>query len=191
MSVLSSTIECKFFQRGECRFGSNCAFRHSNNAVSVPTTTSTGEQETISAGLDDAMEFVIDRHGSIPQVVTQPMPDHTMNKRPIAAVDSSTRTSTGGVVMCIFFQQGLCRKGLQCRFVHFSEESLSTTNISGIPAHPSLDSTEGSNQMVSAAERILLKYSTSKKPRRAPPSDTISIVDHNPTPTSSTVSEKT
>jgi hypothetical protein len=171
--------ECRFFLMGSCKFGSRCHFQHTTtttshcqNAVSVvqlpqndtkeTTTPSNSEDPNEETEVD--LDIVLDRQGeSVAQLHaekedTQHFPSSSVSKRHHAMLDVGTEVMVNSETLCVFFQQGYCRKGLHCRFRHFEKETLSNWVVN----HNDTATDDPSN----TANHILLKYSTSKKPRR-------------------------
>lgn len=191
--------QCKFLASEQgCRFGDRCAFSHHNlhNTVTEDHNNNNDDDDVVGDVCDVEVDFVVDRSASgIPSVPgTDAVPPTSTvlsgNKR--THIHTSTSTTTNSTVdtsqiVCVFFQQGYCRKGLHCRFQHFLTADTDTDAVAAMVVSASssttatdavVESTSGerekdttsqsdySDNKHDVAKNILLKYSTSKRVRR-------------------------
>mmetsp|Transcript_116474 Transcript_116474/g.324582 ORF Transcript_116474/g.324582 Transcript_116474/m.324582 type:complete len:287 (-) Transcript_116474:50-910(-) len=110
---LRKTKMCQHFERGECHFGSECAFAHSPDEVqSAPDLRKTRLCAAFTEGrcTDSACSFA---HG----------------EAELRSTDLFFKKT-----LCIWNEKGKCRAGAQCRFAHGLSELRTPTAADGSPS---------------------------------------------------------
>lgn len=110
----TSSVPCRFFQRGYCRYGESCRFQHSPSAALT----------SAAAGISNPKEEEKDKDSTMASEVEEEKKTEEGGSRP-------ENTSS---VPCRFFQRGYCRYGESCRFRHSASDA--SNSIAAGPSNP-------------------------------------------------------